>query len=190
MAALSLAAAMPTRIEAQAIDPAVVGERLQRLTSIVESMELTLASQKRQIDALQQEVQNLRDLVTEQNNRRDWASDLKKLADAISEVDRKRIADNEHVVKILGELRKAVSTPAEPAKPARSRSTEIATDKALPYVFKRGDTLSGVLQSFNPDAEKKGYRPLTPQQVMDFNKIEDARRIPEGATIMLPLIPQ
>lgn len=196
---------------AQAIDPAVVGERLQRLTSMVESLELALASQKRQIEALGNEMQRLREDQLERAGQRPWADDLKRLADAVNEVDRKRVADSEQVVKVLNELRKAVATAAEPPKPASAARSgdaggrreeggtgsrgsgsarEPAVEKALPWVMERGQRLSTVVARFNEQAKKEGFQPLTVQQVMKFNNITDDRRIREGSTIQLPLIPR
>lgn len=190
------------RAAAQTVDPAVVGERILRLTAAVESLELALASQKRQLDALSAEVQQLRVDAANQGAQRPWVEDMRRLTNAIGEVDRKRIADNEQVIKILGELRKAIGAVAEaprasaaPSRPQEPRgrgprAADLGAKKEFPYVIKRGETLSGVLQAFNQDADKQGYRALTAKEVMDYNEITDERRIPEGATILLPLIPK
>ncbi len=187
---------------AQAIDPAVVGERLQRLAASVEALELALASQQRQIDALVSEVQSIRQDVLKQGARRPWTDDIRQLTNAIAEVDRKRVADSEQVVKLLNELRKSVSALAESSRnspraegsssrPRASSSSALADARdAYPYVMKRGETLSGVLQDFNAQAKKDGYRPLTARQVMEFNNIADDRSIQAGQTILLPLVPQ
>lgn len=125
-----LAATLPLfAAAAQSVDPAIVGERLQRLNATVESLELTAASQRRQIESLSNELHKVREEtnreLTARGNQRPWAedikrhdTDLKRLADAIAEVDRKRIADHEQVLKILGELRKSITTLAE-TPPAR-----------------------------------------------------------------------
>lgn len=189
----------------QPVDPAVVGERLLRLTSAVESLEMALASQKRQIDNLSTELRQVRQemLDRSQAQPRGGDDDLKRLAAAIAEVDRKRVADAEQVLRVLGELRKSIAAAAESgggrtgaaARPAAggsrpARPAEPAPEKELPYVIKRGQTLSQLLVEFNTDARKHGYRPLTTQQVMDYNQITDATRIPEGATLQFPLYPQ
>lgn len=129
-----LAAATAARSNAQSIDPAVVGERIQRLTAAVESLELSMASQKRQIDALGNEVHKMRDEMSRQGDalrqsstQRPWADDLKRLADAISEVDRKRAADGEQVVKVLNDLKRAVAASTEIPKPSRAAPSEPRT---------------------------------------------------------------
>ena len=120
-----LAAAMAARVQAQALDPAVVGERIQRLTAAVESLELSLSSQKRQIDALGNELHKLRDEISRQGDAlrqrdaRPWADETKRLADAIAEVDRKRAADGEQVVKVLNDLKRAVAASTEVPKPSK-----------------------------------------------------------------------
>jgi len=197
----------------------VVGERIQRLTAAVESLELSLASQKRQIDALGNEVHKMRDEMSRQgdslrqsNSQRPWADDMKRLADAISEVDRKRAADGEQVVRVLNDLKRAVAASTEIPKPSkaaaggraapgRGGSTEPAAEKggdkpaekppekALEYVLERGQRLSEVVGSFNEEAKKQGYKTLTVSQVMKFNDIKDDKRIREGTKILLPVIP-
>ncbi len=195
------------RSQGQGVDPAVVGERLQRLSATVESLELALESQKRQIDALSGELQQMRERAATQANDHPWADDVRRLENAIAEVDRKRVADGEQTLKILNELRKSIgrlsdSTTTRPApiRPSPSASgsgtgrsgkaSEPATDKALPYAMKRGQTVSELLVEFNADARKRGYQTLTAEQVLEFNHIADARQIPEGATILFPLFPQ
>ncbi len=214
------------------LDPAVVGERIQRLNATVEALEQASTSQQRRIDTLGTELGRLREETTRELARngaqRPWSEDLlrqsdeikrhtedlKRLAEAISEVDRKRAADHEQVLKVLGELRKAITAMAD-APPGRSspnrsapespRSTsrrdndrssannapvEPAPAKSVPYTVGRGDTLSLIVESFNADAGKKGYLPVTVSQVMKFNKITDARRLAAGAQLNLPLYPQ
>jgi LysM repeat protein len=202
-----LAAVVRSATGAEAIDPAVVGERLQRLTAAVESLEMTLASQQRQIDGLANELQKAREELANHGNQRPWADDMKRLADAINEVDRKRAADGEQVLKVLNELRRSVatSTTTEAPRSARpsntavdrtavnrnpGRAAETTPDKALPYVIQAGDSLSRVVDEFNKQARQEGYQALTVQQVMKFNNIAEARRIREGQTIQLPVIPK
>lgn len=141
------------RATAQALDPAVVAERLQRLSAMVEAVELSQASQKRQLDTLGNVVHKLREETANAsreagalNSRRPWAEDvkrasedvrrhsedLKRLAEAIDQVDRKRAADHEQVLKILADLRKAINSAAEtpaPRGPGRgSGATENRSD--------------------------------------------------------------
>lgn len=191
---------------AATVDPAVVGERLIRIESMMESLEVSLASQKRQIDELANAVQKLREEALQQGNRRPWADDVRRLSSAIEEVDRKRIADSEQVVKVLGDLRKAVAAGAESPKPSKAtpparsgaarsnapagsaaKGGESTPEKAVPYVFQEGDVLSRVVAEFNEQAKREGYTTLTTDQVMKFNGLKDAKRIPKGATIQLPL---
>jgi hypothetical protein len=211
LAAGMLTGMAATRLPAQPIDPAVVGERIQRLTAAVESLELSMASQKRQIDALAGELVKIREEMgrqgdaMRQRDARPWADDLKRLADAIAEVDRKRASDGEQVVRVLNELKKAVATgpdtsrsakapeprttPGRTKAPDADKPAEKPPDRALEYVLERGQSLSEVVVSFNEEAKKQGYQPLTTAQVMKFNDIKDDRRIPVGARILLPVIP-
>ncbi|MCC6231435.1 MAG: LysM peptidoglycan-binding domain-containing protein [Verrucomicrobiales bacterium] len=185
---------------AEAVDPAVVGERLQRLNANIEALEQTVASQRRQIESLTAEVSRLRTDAADQKHLRPWAEDLKRVADAVNEVDRKRIADSEQVVKVLNELRKAMAAAAEAPRPSVSRPApaepaesgkggkDAVPEKALPYVVRKGDRLSDVVNSFNAEARKQGYQPITLDQVVKFNKLQGANKIFEGMTLQLPIV--
>lgn len=182
-------------------DTPLLEERLQRLTTTVELLEAALAEQERKLNLVIEELQRLREEVASASTRRPWAEDLRQLSDAIAEVDRKRAADNELVLKVLSELKTPAPAPAEPARPQGTKpgraadSTEPsknrpeqAEEKAIEYTMLKNETLSGVVSRFNADAKKQGYQPLTVAQVMEFNKIEDPRRIREGARIWLQVI--
>lgn len=201
---VALALALPAA-GAEAVDPAVVGERLQRLNANIEALEQTIASQRRQIESLTAEVSRLRSEVGDQKHQRPWAEDLKRVADAVNDVDRKRIADSEQVVKVLGELRKAMaaaaeaprppapraSAPAEPGdsgKGSKDKDKEGTPEKALPYTVRKGDRLSDIVASFNAEARKQGYQPITIDQVVKFNKLQGANKIFEGMTLQLPIV--
>ncbi len=194
--------ALGSAAAAEAVDPAVVGERLQRLNASVEALEQTLASQRRQIESLTAEVQRLRTEASDRKHQRPWVEDLKLVADAVNEVDRKRIADSEQVVKVLSELRKAISAAAEaPPKAVASRSStnadaqessrptrDAVPEKSLPYVIRKGDRLSDIVVSFNAEARKQGYQPITIDQVVKFNKLQGPNKILEGMTLQLPIV--
>src|SRR5262245_6050688 len=108
LAAGLLTQAAPLVSRAQPVDPAVVSERLQRLSAAVESLEMALASQRRQIEALSAELQQMREEAANRDTQRPWAEDMKRLNEAIAEVDRKRVADGEQVLKVLNDLRKTI----------------------------------------------------------------------------------
>lgn len=189
---------------AQPIDPAILGERLQRLLAVVESLEVTVATQQRQIESLGNEVQRLRDDLSQQGQNRAWAADVKRLGDAVSEVDRKRLADQEQVLKVLNDLKKSVAAAVDaptrspaPSRPATTPSTAAASatgtatpPKALPVTVERGQTISDLVRAFNEQASRQGVRPLTINEVMKFNNITDARRVQEGQSVLLPMYPQ
>jgi chromosome segregation ATPase len=177
---------------------AVLDERVQRLTATVEALEASLLNQKRQIAALTEEIQRLRDEAARAEARPAGPSheDLQRLADKLAEVDRKRMADNGQVLAALAELRKLPPPAASPrAARAREREPEIRpalpalnADQAVEYVVEKGQSLSQIVASFNAEAKKQGYKTLTVDDVMRFNAITDARRLREGQKLQLPLV--
>jgi chromosome segregation ATPase len=177
-------------------DVAVLDERVQRLTATVEALENGLLNQKRQIAALTEEIQRLREEAVRASSRPAGPSfdELQKLADKVAEVDRKRGADNERVLAALEEL-KRLPPPAAAARAPRPREKEdkpaapaLHADQAVEYTVERGQSLSQIVASFNAEARKQGYRTLTVDDVMRFNNIADPRRLREGQKLQLPLV--
>ncbi|MFN0066113.1 MAG: hypothetical protein ACKVYV_00610 [Limisphaerales bacterium] len=178
-------------------DAAVLDERVQRLNATVEALENAFANQKRQITALNEELQQLRaDLARNAAPKGPTYDDLQKLTEKLAEVDRKRVADNEQILKALGELKKLPPmAPARPAPRAAERDPDkekepppLKADQAVEHIVGRGQALSQIVAAFNTDAKRQGFRTLTVDEVMRFNGITDARKLREGQKLNLPLV--
>lgn len=194
-ALLLLAAAGLGAAPLRAQDAAVLDERVQRLNATVEALENAFANQKRQLVALTEELQQLRaDLARNAAPKGPTYDDLQKLADKIAEVDRKRVADNEQILKAIGELKKLpAAAPARPTpRPAEREPDEapppLKADQAVQHVVGRGQALSQIVAAFNADAKRQGFRTLTVDEVMRFNGITDPRKLREGQRLNLPLV--
>lgn len=189
---LALAAGLMAPLRAQ--DVAVLDERVARLTATVEALEVAFDSQKRQLAALTEQLQQLRAELARSAGRNPSYDDLQKLADKVAEVDRKRVADNEQILKALEELRKLpAAAAARPAPRAPEREPDRAgpalrADQAIEHTVGRGQSISQIVAAFNTDARRQGFKPLTVDEVMRFNGITDARRLREGQKLQLPLV--
>jgi LysM repeat protein len=128
----------------------------------------------------------------------DYASqdDIKALKDAIEAVDKKRMADNEEILKELNQIAKlgktgsiAAATPVHPP-PAATQHTETSTDAARPdgpgftYEIKSGDTPGKIAKKL---FEEKGIK-ITGEQIMQANpQVKDATKLYIGQKLFIPL---
>jgi len=135
---------------------AATEERLNRLAGQVDNLVEGQQALKRQIDALAREIETLRADASKPKG--DYASqgDLKRVADALKDVDRKRIEDSERVQTELKKLGKnLMATPPGPktipppvadsggtVKPTKS-------DTGFEYIVKQGDSLSAIVHAYH-----------------------------------------
>src|SRR5260370_40144061 len=133
-------------------------ERIKTMNARIEDLEQGLQACKRELGKLNEELRNLRDeLARANNNNKDAAfqKSLEQLADAIKEVDKKRIADDEKNLAVLKALKESLSdrptggprpnpTPAPVAKPA-SDPPRGGPEKGYEYSIQPGDTLLGIV---------------------------------------------
>jgi LysM repeat protein len=108
---------------------------------------------------------------------------LKRLAEKIQEIDRKREADRE---LILGQIEKLAKTSAAPSpKPPKVTvpDTTVPTgpEKGFEYVVQSGDTLSLIAQAYRDKNIK-----VTVKQILQANPGLDEKRLKVGQKIFIP----
>jgi Tfp pilus assembly protein FimV len=176
--------------------PTAVAEReeftanYRRMNTKIEQLEDTLQAYQKQLGALVDEVHSLRGEVDRLKSRNESAAtqdSIKRLADKIEEVDKKRQADNELVISQLKALGKGLSktVPKEPAVNPRSEKPPVSEsappEKAYEYKIKDGDTLVRIIQ----DLRAQNYK-VSQKQVMDANPGVNWTRLKIGQTIYIP----
>ena len=115
--------------------------------------------------------------------------DLKSLAEAIKEVDRKRLDDAEKTHTELLRLRKVLEAPLpQPKKTSVTapKDTAVATNPTTPekgfeYVIKSGDTLDAVALAYREKNIK-----VTVAQILKANPGLKAERLRVGQKIFIP----
>ncbi len=170
---------------------AATEERLNKLSGQIEDL---IAGQKafhKQIEALGRELEGLREQANKPNTSYAGQDDLKKLREAILEVDRKRIEDAELVkqqLKDLAKTLKSVPVASVPAanshpKPTTASKDETAAkdDKGYPYTIQSGDTLSVIVQAYREKNIK-----ITTDQILKANPGLKAERLKVGQKIWIP----
>ncbi|HWI55694.1 MAG TPA: LysM peptidoglycan-binding domain-containing protein [Bacillota bacterium] len=184
LATVALCAAAPVRGQDAATE-----ERLNKLNGQLEDLIARQTTLKNQLEAVTKELETVREQL---NNKPviNYASqeDLKRLAEAVKEIDRKRLEDYD---KIRTELKKLVNLAAsapvpprhlnasasdtpEPSKPAKS-------EKGFEYVVKSGDTLSLIVQAYQDNNVK-----VSMAQVLKANPGLKPEKMRVGQKIFIP----
>jgi LysM repeat protein len=141
---------------------------------------------------LEKEISDLRDKLNQPAAANDSASteDLKKLAAQVQEIDRKRQADNEQILKAIEKLAKAgggsaghkatpVITPA--SSPDNSAPNAGVPQKGYDYTVAAGDTVSSIAKAYRAQGVK-----VTTAQILAANPGLDATKLYVGKKIFIP----
>jgi LysM repeat protein len=158
-----------------------------RLQNILEAQ----SAQGKRIEALEKEISDLRDKTSQPPPVTDNASaaDLKKLADQVQEIDRKRQEDRELILKEIEKLGKVSSSPASHkpspivSTPAADNPAPAATGPQKGYEYKvaAGDTLSIIAKAYRDQGIK-----VTTDQILKANPGLNPNTIKVGQKIFIP----
>ncbi len=164
---------------------AATQERLDKMAGQIQDFLDAQKSLQQQLTQVSKEVSALREQMANQP-REDWATDadLKRLADGVREIDKKRIEDNEHIRTEIGKLGKLL-TSAPPARSKPSREEEpkepVKPEAGFEYVVQSGDSLSLIAQA----CREKGVK-VTMDQIRKANPKLNADRLLVGQKIFIP----
>jgi len=161
----------------------------------IELLQEALSSQQKRIGALVNEIHTLREEVDRMKSRNESAAtqeSIKRLAEKIEEVDKKRRDDNELVLAQLKQIGKGLTKPAlqkEPMPPlANTKQDDPApqhTDKppenGYTYKIKDGDYLLRIVKDLNA----QGFK-VTQKQIMDANPKVNWKNLQIGTSIFIP----
>jgi hypothetical protein len=182
---------------AKARDPEIK-ETMEKMSADIESLIVANVSLQKRISTLADELKRIRDEQVQFARSASIHDDLRKLAENIQEVDRKRESDRELILEQLSKLAKLVAaTPApmvssdhqkekETNKPHKSNETA-ANEKGIYYTVKEGDYLARIVAESNAEFKKKGWKTISIQQVLDANEGLNANKIKKGSKIFIPL---
>jgi hypothetical protein len=168
-----------------------VKEVYERLNSDIETLAAANVSLQKRVAALAEELKNIR----EEQSRAGVAAgssqeDLRKLAEKIQEVDRKRETDRELILGEIEKIRKSIAALAAAAPEHTSVPTIIppgAKEKSVPYTVRKGDTALAILGDYNMELKSKGLKTITLKQVEEANPSVNFKKLKAGQSILLPL---
>jgi len=128
-------------------EEAATQEQLDRLRAEVTALQTANVDLQKRLTDVLKELQELKTQTSKPTGSYAGADDVKQLAEAIKEVDRKREADRE---LILGELKKLSKVAAAPTAVERSAPAE----RGYEYVVQQDDTISAIVKAYNEKGVK------------------------------------
>lgn len=171
-------------------------EREKRANARLEDMEKTIIGCEKRISVLNEDIRSLREEVgklREGNNDSQTREGIKRLKEAIEEVDKKRMEDNKKVVAALEELQGFIkknlsaggsvrpSGNSSPAVKPNHSSPRKDTENGYEYTIVDKDTLSGIIAKLR----SKNIR-VTQKQMMDANPEVKWTNLQIGQKIFVP----
>ena len=170
-------------------------QQIDKLTGQVQDLLDAQAAQGKRLEALEKEIGDLQGQSAPAGGSTANPDDLKKLAEQVREIDRKRQEDNDRVLKELEHLEKALGGASPGHRSAPEVSPDIkptplkdhaSTDTGGPqngydYNVQRGDTLSAIAKAYR----EKGVK-VTTDQILKANPGLDAKTMKVGQKIFIP----
>jgi N-acetylmuramoyl-L-alanine amidase len=168
---------------------AATQQQLDQINGRIQNLIDMQAVQGKRIDALEKQISGLQDKLN-QPAAGDSASaeDLKKLAEQVREIDKKRQDDNEQVLKALEKLDKAMGVAPPGRKPKPASPTDNPTpptggaQKGYYYEVKSGDTLSAIAKAYSAELKTK----VTVEQIQAANPGLNPKNMTVGKKIFIP----
>lgn len=167
---------------APAQDPAVQ-ERLNVLSAQIQDLIDARDAQNKRLEDLARQLRQLQDQQSQVNTNYASEDELRQLAAKLQEIDQKRRADNDHIIKELESLRRALSSPVPKsvAAPAPAPGGGAIPDQGYNYVIQSGDTLSAIVRAYRD----KGIK-VSVEQILKANPGLKADRLHVGEKIFIP----
>jgi hypothetical protein len=171
-------------------------DRYKRVAADLQAVQSDNEALHARITALEQEMKAVREAQARPADT-SVQDELKRLAEKIQEVDKKRLEDkdviSEEIRKSIGRLESslgsATATIREP-KPKAPKAPVVvdsaALDKAYSYTVQSGDRLDLIVKAYNADFKSKGMKTITLKQTMELNPTVNWSRLRVGQKIVIP----
>ena len=159
---------------------AALEERVNKLNGYIQDLLEDKSNQRKQLESLSREVQSLREQASKPSGNYASQEDLRKLAEAIKEIDEKREADKKLILKEIEKLGKLITKtppPPTPGNPDAGRGKQ----EGYEHTVGPGDTISTISQAFR----EKGIK-VTVDQILKANPGLVPEKMPVGTKIWIP----
>lgn len=182
---LGLALAATPILHAQ---DAAVEERFNKLAAQIDDLRANQESITKRLESLAKDVDTLRGQLDKPAGNFASDEDLKRLAESVKEVDRKRLDDYEKIRTELKNLGKSLSAPTPAVRrTVTSTSSEggsekaAGPDKGFEYQIKRGDTLAVIVKAYHENNIN-----VTMAQILKANPGLKPDKLRVGQKIFIP----
>jgi LysM repeat protein len=165
-------------------------ERLNKVEGYVQDLQAAQLAQDKRIEALEKEVADLRDKMSQPGaNNYASADDLQKLAGQVQDLAKKQQADNDLILKEIEKLGKISSGSTSSHRPPLEVTPTTATDNPTPggpqkgyyYAIQDKDTLSAIAKAYRAQNIK-----VTVEQILKANPGLDPKNLIVGKKIFIP----
>ena len=169
-------------------------QQIDKLTGQIQDLLDAQAAQGKRIEALEKEIGDQQSQSTQPGGSTASPDDLKKLAEQVQEIDKKRQEDNDRVLKELEHLEKALG-----ASPGHRSAPDVSPDitptplkdhanagasgpqNGYDYTIHSGDTLSAIAKAYREQGVK-----VTTDQILKANAGLDPKNMKVGQKIFIP----
>lgn len=160
-------------------------QQIDKISGQIQDLLDAQALQTKRLDALEKSVSDLRDKVNAPQVS-DSASrdDLKQLAEQVQEIDKKRQADRDLILKELEKLGKISGAPSRKSAPVATSSDESPTpvpQKGYEYKVQAGNTISAIAKAYQDQGVK-----VTAGDILKANPKVDPTKLYVGQKIFIP----
>jgi LysM repeat protein len=163
-------------------------QQINKLSGQIQDLTEAQAAQTKRLDALEKEIGDLRDKLSQPAaNNSASADDLKKLAAEVQLIDKKRQDDNELILKQFDKFVKGggVSTSNHRTTATVSTNTPDVTatgpQKGYDYTIAANDTVSGIAKAYRAQGVK-----VTTDQILKVNPGLNPNSLIVGKKIFIP----
>jgi LysM repeat protein len=164
---------------------AATEERLNKLSAQIDVLIEAKDAQNKKIEDLQGQIRDLQNQVSKPSGNYASADDVKQLADAIKEVDRKRQEDNEKVLNELEKLGKTLGgSPGRRTTTITEPKPTVDANPSAPhfeYTVQSGDTLGAIVKAYRDKNIK-----ISLSQILAANPGLKPENMKVGQKIVIP----
>jgi septal ring factor EnvC (AmiA/AmiB activator) len=163
-------------------------QQIDKLSGQIQDVLDAQAAQGKRIDAVEKKISDLQDKLNEPSATGNAsADDLKKLAEQVQEIDKKRQSDNEQILKELEKLDKALGVASSGHKSSAviatgtSNPTAAGPQKGYEYTIAPGDTLAAIAKAYRAQGVK-----VTVEQIQAGNPGLNPKNLIVGKKVFIP----
>ena len=170
--------------QGSSLETRALKENVSRLQSQLEDLMLSYTALKKEVDSLRSELRKVRAQSAQKDPGEATRGDIENLAKTIREVDRKRSADKELILKEMKSLVRNIpkSRPNTAPLAATPRS-----EKGFEHSVQSGETISAIIAAYNDVLKSQGAKKrITLKSVLDANPKLNPRSIQIGQILFIP----